>query len=69
MGCSHTNTHNIFRLVHPVYDMDMHIFKVTVFIKQAINMNRIPDFMLRSVFSTCSSRGSSLGGGGGGGGR
>jgi len=47
--------------------MDMHIFKVTVFIKQAINMNRIPDFMLRSVFSTCSSRGSSLGGGGGGG--
>ena len=25
----------VFRLVNPVYDMDMYIFNVTVFIKQA----------------------------------
>jgi len=26
---------NVFRLVHPVYDMDTYIFKVNVFTKQA----------------------------------
>jgi len=26
---------NIFRLVNPVYDMDMYIFKASVFTKQA----------------------------------
>ena len=26
---------NVFRLVNPVFDMDMFIFKVTVFIKRA----------------------------------
>jgi len=26
---------NVFRLVNPVYDMHMYIFKVNVFIKQA----------------------------------
>jgi len=30
---SHTNTNNVFRLVNPVYAMDMYIFKVTVFKK------------------------------------
>jgi len=35
MGRSHKNTNNVFRLIHPVYDMDMSIFKVTVFITQA----------------------------------
>ena len=32
---SHKNTNNVFRLVYPVYDMDMHIFKVAVFINRA----------------------------------
>jgi len=31
----HKNTNIGFRLVNPVYAMDMYIFKVTVFIKQA----------------------------------
>jgi len=29
------NVNNEFRLVHPVYDMDTHVFKVDVFTQQA----------------------------------
>jgi len=32
---SHKNTNHVFRLSNPVYDIDMSIFKVTVFMKQA----------------------------------
>jgi len=35
LGFSHKNMYTVFRLVNPVYDMDMSIFKVVVFIKQA----------------------------------
>ena len=35
LGRSRKNTNHVFRLVNPVYDMDVYIFKVTVFIKQA----------------------------------
>jgi len=35
LGRSHTNMNTVFRLVDPLYDMDMYIFKVIVFIKQA----------------------------------
>jgi len=33
LGRSHKNTNNVFRLVRPVYNIDMYIFKVTVFKK------------------------------------
>ena len=32
---SHKNVNTVIRLVSPVYDMEMHIFKVTIIIKQA----------------------------------
>jgi len=32
---SHEKINNAFRLVHPVYDMDLYIVKVYGFIKQA----------------------------------
>jgi len=32
---SHKKTNTVVRLVNPVYDMDMYLFKVTVFMKQA----------------------------------
>jgi len=35
LGRSHKKTNTVFRLVNPVYDMDMYMFKVTVFTKQA----------------------------------
>jgi len=34
-GRSHTNTNNVFRLVNPVSDRSMFIFKVTVFMTRA----------------------------------
>jgi len=43
----------VFRLVSPVYDMDMYIFKVNVFTKHAKNMHRIPYSFSRSAYSTC----------------
>jgi len=43
---------NAFRLVNPVLDRIMYIFKVTVFIN-GLNMNRIPYFILPSAYSTC----------------
>jgi len=35
LGRSHKNTNYVFYLVNPVYGMDMYIFKLAVFIKQA----------------------------------
>ena len=35
LGHSHKNTNTVFRLLNPVYDMTLYIFKVTVFTKQA----------------------------------
>jgi len=35
LGRSHTNMNTIFRLVNPVFDRNMFIFKVTVFINRA----------------------------------
>jgi len=35
LGGSHKNTNTVFRLFNPVYDMDMPIFKIIVFMKQA----------------------------------
>jgi len=32
---NHKNRNNVFRLVEPVYDMDMYAFKVTVFTQKA----------------------------------
>ena len=49
LGRSHTNKNSAFRLDNPVYDMDMYIFKVTVFIQQAKyarNMNRMNEARL-----------------------
>ena len=35
LGRSHKSTNTVFGLVNPVYDMDMYMFKVTVFTKEA----------------------------------
>jgi len=33
LGRSHKKTNTVFRLVNPAYDMDVYMFKGTVFIK------------------------------------
>jgi len=34
-------TNSVFRLVHPIYDLNTYIFKVSVFIEQADEWNTV----------------------------
>jgi len=51
LGRSHKNKNRVFRLVNPVHDMDMHIFKVTVFIKYAKSYQNIVFYYVPGVFN------------------
>jgi len=49
---NHKNINTVFRLVHPVYDMDKRIFKVTVSIKQAKSESNLVFYPPPPAYST-----------------